>query len=164
MTTTEKYTASVTTECECTTENDETGEFGPSNECFGDCYEWQKENVFELLGEWQKSNNIDEDDTILINGTSMGWARQDGYKYTNILELHGALALDGDFKVEWYLENNELTARRWSHDEPVGTGLFTFTVYRSCDKCGEPIEKDIHIEEMGMCVDCSNKYFDHEGE
>jgi len=79
---------------------------------------------------WQTLNNITEDDTILINGTKMGWARQDGYKYTNILELHGALALDGDFKVEWYWEDGELTARRWSHDEPVGTGLFTFTVMK----------------------------------
>ena len=165
MNTIQKYTASVTTDCECTTENDETGEYGPSNECFGDCYEWQKENVFEVLGQWQKTNHIDEDDTILINGTGMGWAKQDGYKYTNILELDGALALDrGDFRIEWYLENGELTARRWSHDEPVGTGLFTFTVYRSCDKCGEPIEKDIHTEELGMCVDCSHAYFDHEGE
>ena len=159
MTTTEKYTASVTTDCLCENEDGT-----PASECF-DCYEWQKDGVFELLGEWQKSNNIDENDTILINGTRMGWAKQDGYKYTNILELHGALALDGgDFRIEWYLENNELTARRWSHDEPVGTGLFTFTVFCSCDKCGEPIEKDIHIEELGMCVDCSNKYFDHEGE
>jgi hypothetical protein len=125
MTTTEKYTASVTTDCLCENEDGT-----PTSECF-DCYEWQKDGVFELIGMWQTLNNIDEDDTILINGTSMGWAKQDGYKYTNILELHGALALDGgDFKIEWYWEDGELTARRWSHDEPVGTGLFTFTVMK----------------------------------
>ena len=158
MTTIEKYTASVTTDCLCENEDGT-----PTSECF-DCYEWQKDGVFELLGMWQTLNNITEDDTILINGTGMGWAKQDGYKYTNILELHGALALDGDFKIEWYWEDGELTARRWSHDEPVGTGLFTFTVYRSCDKCGQPIEKDIHTEELGMCIECSNKYFNHEDE
>jgi hypothetical protein len=159
MTTKEMLTASVTTDCLCENEDGT-----PASECF-DCYEWQKDGVFELLGMWQTLNNITEEDTILINGTGMGWAKQDGYKYTNILELHGALALDGgDFRIEWYWEDGELTARRWSHDEPVGTGLFTFTVFRSCDKCGEPIEKDIHIEELGMCVDCSNKYFDHEDE
>jgi hypothetical protein len=165
MTTTEKYTASVTTDCECTTENDETGEFGPSNECFGDCYEWQKENVFELLGMWQTLNDIDENDPILINGTGMGWMRREGYKWTTMLELHGALALDGgDFRIEWYWENGELTARRWSHDEPVGTGLFTFSHYRECDKCNTPIKADIHTEELGMCVDCSHAYFDHSDE
>ena len=31
-----------------------------------------------------------------------------------------------------------------------------------CDKCGEKIQADIHAEELGMCVDCSNAYFSHE--
>lgn len=30
-----------------------------------------------------------------------------------------------------------------------------------CDTCEKPIDKDIHAEELGMCVDCSNDYFDH---
>jgi hypothetical protein len=30
-----------------------------------------------------------------------------------------------------------------------------------CDKCGDRIDKDIHAEELGMCVDCSHDYFDH---
>jgi len=32
-----------------------------------------------------------------------------------------------------------------------------------CDECGVRIDSDIHKEELGMCVECSNKYFDHEG-
>lgn len=35
----------------------------------------------------------------------------------------------------------------------------TFT---PCDRCGTPIPTDIHKEELGMCVDCSHKYFDGE--
>jgi hypothetical protein len=31
-----------------------------------------------------------------------------------------------------------------------------------CDKCGDKIDADIHAEELGMCVDCSNEYFSHE--
>lgn len=31
-----------------------------------------------------------------------------------------------------------------------------------CDKCGDKIQEDIHAEELGMCVDCSNEYFSHE--
>lgn len=164
MTTIEKYTVSVTTDCVCYTENDETGEHDFSNECFGDCYESQKEDVFWLLGMWQALNDIDENDPILINGSGMGWTKADGYKWTTMLELHGALALDADFRIEWYWEDGELSARRWSHDEPVGTGLFTFTAHKGCVKCDVPVKADIHTEELGMCLFCSNKYFDHEGE
>ena len=33
-----------------------------------------------------------------------------------------------------------------------------------CDECGELIKSDIHAEELGMCIECSNKYWSHEGE
>lgn len=118
--------ASVSTDCLCEEEN-EAGELVPAQSC-DNCYEWQKDDVFELLGEWYLANGIEEDDKILIDGSQMGWMRRDGYKWTNPMELDGALSIDGDFRIEWYLEGNELTARRWSHDEPTGTGLFTFTV------------------------------------
>jgi len=154
----EKLTASVTTDCLCENEDG-----SPVEECFN-CYEWQKEDVFHLLGEWQLRNGIDENDPILIEVDKLGWRNASAFKWTTMLELHGALALDGDFRIEWYLENGELTARRWSHDEPVGTGLFTFTHYRECDKCNTPIKADIHKEELGMCVECSHAYFDHEEE
>jgi hypothetical protein len=120
---TEKYTASVTTDCVCHEED------GIDEVCFGDCYYWQKEDVFALLGMWKERNGLDEDTTILISGEQMGWTRASGVKLTNFLELDGALSLDNsDFRIEWYLEYNKLTARRWSHDEPTGTGLFTFTI------------------------------------
>jgi hypothetical protein len=35
----------------------------------------------------------------------------------------------------------------------------TFT---PCDRCGTSIPTDVHKEELGMCVDCSNKYYNHE--
>ena len=153
----EKQTVSVSTDCLCENEDGT-----PQEYCEGECYEWQKEDVFALLGEWYLLNGIDEDDIIRINASSVGWQGRSGYKDTNSLELDGALSLNGDFRIEWYLEGNELTARRWSHDEPVGTGLFTFEIYKGCDKCGEPVVKDIHAEELGMCIECSNAYFNHE--
>jgi len=160
MNTINKQTVSVTTDCLCGEgDTDYLTEY-----CSGECYEWQKEDVFALLGEWQLLNNVDEDDTIRINASSVGWQGRSGYKDTDILELHGALSLNGDFKIDWYLEGNELTARRWSHDEPVGTGIFTFDILKGCDKCGDLIQKDIHAEELGMCIECSNAYFNHEDE
>ena len=160
MNTMEKQTVTVTTDCLCGEGDTDT----LTEYCSGECYEWQKEDVFTLLGEWQLLNNVDEDDTIRINASSVGWQGRSGYKDTDILELHGALSLNGDFKIDWYLEGNELTARRWSHDEPVGTGIFTFDILKGCDKCGELIQKDIHAEELGMCIECSNAYFNHEDE
>jgi hypothetical protein len=152
----EKLTASVTTDCLCENED------GSPAEYCDNCYEWQKEDVFELLGQWYLLNGIDENDPILIEGKGMTWQRLDGYKWTTPMELDGALSLDGDFRIEWYLEGNELTARRWSHDEPTGTGLFTFTHYLECEKCSVPVKADIHKEELGMCVECSHAYFDEE--
>jgi hypothetical protein len=160
MKTMTKQTVTVTTDCLCGEGDTDT----LTEYCSGECYEWQKEDVFTLLGEWQLLNNVDEDDTIRINASSVGWQGRSGYKDTDILELHGALSLNGDFKIDWYLEGNELTARRWSHDEPVGTGIFTFDILKGCDKCGELIQKDIHAEELGMCIECSNAYFNHEDE
>jgi hypothetical protein len=154
----EKLTASVTTDCLCENED------GTPQDYCDNCYEWQKEDVFSLLGEWYLANGIDEDDPILIEGKGMTWQRLDGHKWTTPMELDGALSLNGDFRIEWYLEDGELTARRWSHDEPTGTGLFTFTHFKECDKCGVPVKADIHKEELGMCVECSNDYFDHSDE
>jgi len=159
MTTIEKQTVSVTTDCLCENEDGT-----PQENCYGDCYEWQKEDVFELLGQWYVLNKIEEDDPILIEVDKIGWTNASAYKWTTPMELDGALSLNGDFRIEWYLEEGtyNLTARRWSHDEPMGTGLFTFTAHKDCDKCGEPVVADIHAEELGMCVECSNAYFNHE--
>jgi hypothetical protein len=154
----EKLTASVTTDCLCENED------GTPQDYCDNCYEWQKEDVFSLLGEWYLANGIDEDDPILIKGSGMTWQRLDGFKWTTPMELDGALSLDGDFRIEWYLEDGELTARRWSHDEPTGTGLFTFIHHKECNKCSKPVVADIHKEELGMCVECSNDYFDHSDE
>lgn len=149
--------AMVTTECQCE------DEFGTEIEsCLGDCYEWMKDDVFGLLGEWRELNAIDEDDHILIECEAMGWNRASGYKWTRPNELDGALSLRGDFRIEWYLDGLTLTARRWSHDEPTGSGTFHFTHYKGCDRCGEPVKASIHAEELGMCLDCHTKYFDHE--
>lgn len=35
---------------------------------------------------------------------------------------------------------------------------------KPCDTCGVMIDADIHAEELGMCVECSNEYFSHDDE
>ncbi len=159
--------ANVDTDCQCDTYNEELDEYVPMEYCEGTCYEWQKEDVFHLLGEWQLLNEIDEDDKIIISGTGIGWQSRSGYKETDILELHGALSLNGDFRITWTLDipNKKLTARRSSHDEPMGANFeIDFIKTLPCNECGDPVNADIHAEELGMCIDCSNAYFTHEDE
>ena len=33
-----------------------------------------------------------------------------------------------------------------------------------CNDCGTLIDTDIHKEELGMCVECSHKYWSHDDE
>jgi hypothetical protein len=46
----------------------------------------------------------------------------------------------------------------------IGEEMTTSTETTPCDECGTPVDTDIHAEELGMCVECSNKYYDHDGE
>jgi ribosome-binding protein aMBF1 (putative translation factor) len=33
-----------------------------------------------------------------------------------------------------------------------------------CDVCGTAVDTEIHQEELGMCVTCSNEYYTHDDE
>jgi hypothetical protein len=103
---------------------------------------------------WKERNGIEEDTPIVITGSGMTWQRLSGSKVTTMLELDGALSLDGDFRIEWYLEETTLTARRWSHDEPTGTGLFHFSHYKPCEKCAEPVVSILRDETLAVCLNC----------
>jgi hypothetical protein len=38
------------------------------------------------------------------------------------------------------------------------------TMLTECNNCDQLIATDVHEEELGMCVNCSNEYFDHTDE
>ena len=159
--------AKVDTDCQCDTYNEELDEYVPIEYCEGTCYEWQKEDVFHLLDEWYTLNEIDEDDVILIKGRRMTWQNLEGSAKTDTLNLDSVLSINGDFRIEWKLDvpTKTLTATRWSHDEPMGAYFdFDFVKMKPCDVCGDPVNADIHAEELGMCIDCSNDYFTHNDE
>lgn len=60
----------------------------------------------------------------------MGWLRQSGFAecLSNPERITELLSLNAEFRLEFELIGKTLTARRWSHDEPTGTGLFTFSL------------------------------------
>lgn len=123
-------TVTLTTECECEIYNEDTGEFVPSDgtECFG-CYDSAWMDFTEnIVTPWLKDIGGDDDSKIVVMGEGMTWQRRSGWTVIPAHSLHEALAIDGQYRVEYRFDGSTLTARRWSHDEPVGTGMFTFTL------------------------------------
>lgn len=117
------------TACQCYDETDE-GEVKPSSQCFGDCWDWQKDEARNLIRVWQELNEFDDDTLIKVEGSEMGWLRQSGFAecLSNPERITELLSLNAEFRLEFELIGKTLTARRWSHDEPTGTGLFTFSL------------------------------------
>ena len=144
--------ATITTTCICE----------PDENCYGECFEWQEDDARWLIQDWQKANGIDPNDPILIEVDRIGWTNASAYKWTTANEVYKSLYLNGDFRIEFTLTENVLAAIRYSHDEPTGTGIFSFTHYKGCEKCGEPVKADIHAEELGFCVECQHAYFESE--
>ena len=110
---------SIESDCQCQTENDETGEYGASNECFGDCWDWQSEDVSYVIQEWQKRNGYEDDTPILITGKNMNWNHVSGWAEATPSTILNKLTLDGDFRLifEYHDENGVLDCVRSSHDE-----------------------------------------------
>lgn len=130
MTETTLTTVTLATECECEIYDEETGEFRPSDgtECFG-CYDTAWDDFIEnLYTPWLAVIGADDATRIRIDGTGMGWMRMSGWASVSARDIHSTMGLTGDYRIEYYFDGTTLTARRWSHDEPVGTGVFTFTL------------------------------------
>lgn len=149
----EQMTATYSTDCACTSENFQTGEFEPSETCFGDCGEWQEQSVQEVIDEWIFLNKYTEDTNILITCDSQGWTRSYKSFITKVSKLPTALSLKGEFRIEWELKGSTLTARRYSHDEPTGTGEFQFSFIAEC-VCAECDVMTTHA--TGYCIACLN--------
>jgi hypothetical protein len=158
----------VTSDCICEVYDEELEQYTPATECFGDCYSEMVENLNEvIIKPYAEAKGWQLDDQIKVEVSAIGWQRRSGYTMTTLDGLLESLQINGDFRIVFTrnLDTNELTAVRYSHDEPVGTGTFEITEhYLSCDKCGDPVKDDVHAEELGMCVECSNRYFNHEDE
>lgn len=43
-----------------------------------------------------------------------------------------------------------------------GDQEYEYTATRGCVYCATPVEHDTWFEELGMCLDCSNRYWEHE--
>jgi hypothetical protein len=134
MTTATEITATVTTNCECENYDEETDTYSPADNCHGYCGEEMEEWTAELIEEWLSARGIEAGEFVKIEANGLGWLRRSGYKLAaaDSLELTRALYIRGDFRLEFTLSGDKLTARRYSHDEPTGSAVFEFEPVEVC--------------------------------
>ena len=117
-------TITISSSCICT---DDDG--NPSDDCW-DCYQDAKDNLHYTIVNWLGENNASTDAVIEIQGKNMTWQRLDGAAEVNANSILSTLELDrGDYRIQFRLDDKELTATRWSHDEPMGAS-FTFSIQK----------------------------------
>ena len=51
-----------------------------------------------------------------------------------------------------------------SCDVREGEQRYEWTPLRLCKDCGTAVDHDTWFEELGMCLDCSNAYWNHDDE
>lgn len=102
------------------------GQLIGADTCMG-CWEDSESNFYEALEAWRKEVGVSRD-LVRIEGTGMGWQGVSGYAVKPFDKSLEALTLRGDFRIEAKWEDKTFSARRYSHDEPTGSAVFTFTL------------------------------------
>lgn len=113
-------TFKLTTACTCVTYNEATDEWVPITdgmEC-GDCWSEEVEMFTEdVLDKWMEAHDLDFNDEIVISGHNMNWDKVSGVAESSPNRLVSALAINGDFTLNFTLDGKTLTCVRTSHDE-----------------------------------------------
>jgi hypothetical protein len=120
----------LTNSCRCEDWDEETDTYSPSNSCWG-CFEDDLANFeVEMLKPWMNANGYDEDTALVARGTGMTWQRLSGYAYLTPKQIVEKLAINGEWTLRFSLTDGAktLTAVRYSHDEPTGTGKIVFEI------------------------------------
>lgn len=138
----------ISTECNCV-EFDEDENETAAAECWGYEYQESVEYLKEKLSEWLTANEWTDETLIRFQFSGVSWQRVAGYGDITVADIPEFLTLNGDFRIVFTLtpDNKTLAARRYSHDEPMGTGLLSFTksplvLCAYCGDAGECTELD----------------------
>ncbi len=131
------FSLTLSTECSCLEYDSEKGDYTeePAKECYG-CYADDLDNLkLSILEPWLMSNNLWNLDKVIIECPAIGWTNSAAYAIVDadVESLVDVMTIRGDYRIVFTLNGSELSAIRYSHDEPVGTGRFTFREYKPLD-------------------------------
>jgi hypothetical protein len=115
----------LTNNCICEDEQED-GEFVSSSECYG-CFDDMKEELFaEILQPFMEQHKLDEMTLLHAQATGLTWERVSAETIVSIYGLaegqFGAIR-GGDWRIVYTLKDGVLSARRYSHDEPMGASI-----------------------------------------
>lgn len=126
----------LSSDCRCTQTDedgnelkDDNGYTIPSDYCEG-CWQDDLSNTeCEIIEPWLEANGITEDDYLHIAVNRATWQNVSGYGVgkANLKKIIDLMTFNGDWTLKFTYDGDKtLTAQRWSHDEPMGTGIFNF--------------------------------------
>jgi hypothetical protein len=126
----------LSSNCRCTKTDDDGNELKdengytiPSEYCDGCWQDDQSNTEYDIIHPWQEANDIFDQDYVVISANRVSWRNVDGYALSkaDFKSILKTLTFDGDWTLKITLNADKtMTAQRWSHDEPTGTGIFTF--------------------------------------
>lgn len=91
---------------------------------------------------------------------------EDGNAFAILGRVKRIMRRAGLSDEEW--EGFRIEATCADYGQLLRTVMLWFSVdgdmHKPCDECGTPVKADIHAEELGMCIPCSNEYYDHSEE
>lgn len=117
------WESEVTTDCTCTDENEQP----ITGDCWGWCLEYAEQDVAFLIEEWLERNQITDDPdevTVLVTTEAMNWNNVSAHAISAADKLIDLLKINGDYRLRFKLQHDDLIIVRSSHDEPTGA-LFT---------------------------------------
>lgn len=106
----------------------------PLDYCDGGCYEYKLDWLHEELENYLAANG--NPSTLQVNGSSIGWRRLSGYATceANSKNLLDVLTFNGDWRLRFTFDGNDLHVIRWSHDEPTGTSFYVVPAVEEGDE------------------------------
>jgi hypothetical protein len=109
---------SLTSDCNCEDYDDLTHTSYPADFCSG-CYEDDKAMVEHMVFEWKDRTGF-AGNYVRVNGTHVSWQGISITKVVHLSDLVEVLEVRGDYTLYFQLDNDKLSIRRTSHDEPTG--------------------------------------------
>lgn len=151
------YTGDVATCSECEGELRDIAEG-----CGGWC--WDEAVTFGEYAIEDYLKSVGNPRHLRIEGRAMGWQRRSGWTDVPATwqKIREALSLDrADFRLSFKVEDSEMTATRYSHDEPVGAtfNIFPIKLLPDTMDLDEAIQREI-VDEYGCHKGCGEYFYD----